>query len=313
MKIFKLSYGLMAAAMFTIVSCDINKYPEFDDADAFVAIQTTTASVAENNGKAIEIPVMLTSLSGLSGSVDFTITPAETAGAVEGVNYRIGNTSNTLTFSKESATQNIIIEPIDNDTFGGDVKFTITLTNPQGVDLGANKSCVVTVEDDEHPLAFILGTFTAKGVSYFFGEEEWEVTLSKDADDLSKVWITNLVNGGSSPSTPVYGIVNEEKTQILIPVAQEIATSSGYPHILLEGFYGNHQTYGIDDEHGADGDDIETASDIPSGDNIVGLIAPDGTITIIDWIGSHVYSDDAATASAGWYNIVQHGVVMKKN
>ena len=36
-----------------------------------------------------------------------------------------------------------------------------------------------------------------------------------------------------------------------------------------------------------------------------------GTITIQDWFGSHVYKDDAGT-SAGWYNIFQAGVVLKK-
>ena len=306
MKIFKLTYGLMAAATLTLASCNINEYPEFDDANAFVAIQQTSASVAEN-GSVLEIPVMLTSLSGISGSVDFEITPAESAGAVEGVQYRLENDSKTLTFSKDAPTQTIKIVPLDNDSFSGDSKFTITLSNPKGVNLGANKTCVVTVEDDEHPLSFILGTLVGKGESYFNGEEEWEVTFAKDPDDLSKVWIYNLVSGGSSSSSPVYGIVNEEKTEIHIPVGQEIAKSSSYPKILLEGFYGDHSAFGIDDGHNEDGEE-----DIANGGYITGLIAPDGTITLIDWFGSHVYTDDAATASAGWYNIMTSGVVLKK-
>ncbi len=306
MKIFKLTYGLMAATMLSLASCNLNEYPEFDDANAFVAIQKSSASVAEN-GDVLEIPVMLTSLSGIAGSVDFTITPAETAGAKEGEQFKILNDSKTLTFTKDAPTQYIRIQPIDNDTFSGDTKFTINLANSQGAQLGANKSCVVTIEDDEHPLSFILGTLTAKGTSYFNGEQEWEIVLSKDAEDLSKVWITNLVPGGSSSSSPVYAIVNDEKTEIHIPVKQEIALSSSYPHILLEGFYGDHSAFGIEDGHTTDGDE-----DIPNGGYITGLIAADGTITLIDWFGSCVYTDDAATASAGWYNIMQTGIVLKK-
>lgn len=306
MKIFKLTYGLMAAATLTLASCNLNEYPEFDDANAFVAIQQTSASVSEN-GNMLEIPVMLTSLSGISGSVDFEITPAESAGAVEGVQYRLENDSKTLTFTKDAPTQTIKIVPLDNDSFSGDTKFTITLSNPKGANLGANKTCVVTVEDDEHPLSFILGTLVGKGESYFNGDTEWEVTFGKDPDDLSKVWIYNLVSGGSSSSSPVYGIVNEEKTEIHIPVGQEIAKSSSYPKILLEGFYGDHSAFGIDDGHTDDGEE-----DIPNGGYITGLIAPDGTITLLDWFGSHVYTDDAATASAGWYNIMTSGVVLKK-
>ena len=306
MKIFKLTYGLMAAAMLTFASCNINDYPEFDDANAFVAIQQTSASIAEN-GDTLKIAVMLTSLAGIQGSVDFTITPSETGGAVEGKDYVLVNNSKTLTFTKENPTQEILIVPIDNDTFGGDINATIELTNSQGANLGANKTCSVTIEDDEHPLSFILGALNAKGESYFNGEEEWTVTFSKDADDLSKVWITNLVPGGSSSSSPLYGIVNEEKTEIHIPIGQEIAISSSYPHILFEGWYGDHSQFGIDDEHTADGEE-----DITAGGYVTGLIAPDGTITLIDWFGSHVYTDDAATASGGWYNILMSGVVLKK-
>lgn len=306
MKIFKLTYGLMAAAMLTFVSCNINEYPEFDDADAFVAIQQTSASISENGGT-LKVPVMLTSLSGIQGSVDFTITPDENGGAKEGEHFTLEGGSKTLTFTKDEPTQYIVFNIKDNDSFGGDVRLTINLTNPQGVNLGANKSCKVTIEDDEHPLSAILGTLTAKGPSYFNGEQEWEVVFSKDPDDMSKVWITNLVPGGSSVSSPVYGVVNEEKTEIHIPVGQEIAKSSSYPKILLEGFYGDHSAFGIDDGQTADGDE-----DIPNGGYITGLIAADGSITIIDWFGSHVYTDDAATSSAGWYNIMATGVVLKK-
>lgn len=292
MKLFKLSYGLVAATLL-LVSCDINKYPEFDDANAFVAIQKTSASIAENQGT-LQIPVMLTSLSGIQGSVDFTLTPAATGGAVEGTHYKLLNSGKTLTFTKDEPVQYIQIEPIDNDTFGGDVRLTITLENAQGVQVGAVKECNVTIEDDEHPLSFILGTLTAKGPSYFNGDQEWSVTFEKDASDLSKVWIYNLVEGGSG-SDPVYGVVNEEKTEIHIPVGQEIAKSSSYGLIALEGFYGE------------DGEE-----DIPLGGYITGIIDADGTITLQDWFGSHVYNDAAGTSSAGWYNIFQAGVVLKK-
>ena len=92
MKIFKLTYGLMAAAALTLASCNLNEAPEFDDADAFVAIQQTSASVTEN-GNELQIPVMLTSLSGVQGSVDFEISFPETNAAQEGVHYTLGNTS----------------------------------------------------------------------------------------------------------------------------------------------------------------------------------------------------------------------------
>jgi hypothetical protein len=291
MKINKLTYGLLAATMFSFVSCDINEYPKFDNANAFVAIQQTSASISET-GEELSIPVMLTSLGGMNGSVDFEITPDEQKGAVEGTHYTILNDSKTLNFTADAATQYIKFKIIDNDVFGGDVKMTITLKNAQGVQLGASKTCVVTIEDNEHPLAFILGTMTAIGYDYFSdgAEKEWTATFEKDPADLTKVWIYNICSGGCS--LPVYGIVNEEKTEIRIPVGQATANTSSYD-VILEGFRDNGET------------------DIENGDCIIGKISEDGTITIEDWFGAHAYSA-GTTNSAGWYAIEMGGVFKKQ-
>ena len=291
MKIFKLALGMAAGLL--LASCNINELPEYDDSNAFVAFTSSSVNVGEEEGSK-QVEVLLTSIGGIETTVNFEVAPAETAGAVEGKHYTIEG-GKSLTFKKDAPTQKITLNIIDNDTFDGDVKFTIKLLDPEGVQLGASKTCSVTIEDDEHPLLFILGTLSAKGPSYFNGDTEWEVRIAKDDSDLSKVWIFNLVPGGSSSSSPVYGIVNDDKTEIRIPVGQEVAVSSSYPHILLNGYYGE------------EGDEK-----IPTGGYITGEIAEDGTITLQDWFGSQVFSDDAASNSLGWYNMMQAGVTLKK-
>ena len=291
MKIFKIALGMAAGLL--LASCNINELPEYDDSNAFVAFTSSAVSVGEEEGSK-QVEVLLTSIGGIETTVNFEVAPAETAGAVEGKHYTIEG-GKSLTFTKDAPTQKITLNIIDNDTFDGDVKFTIKLLDPEGVQLGASKTCSVTIEDDEHPLLFILGTLSAKGPSYFNGDTEWEVRIAKDDSDLSKVWIYGLVPGGSSSSSPVYGIVNDEKTEIRIPIGQEVAVSSSYPHILLNGYYGE------------EGDEK-----IPTGGYLTGTIAEDGTITIQDWFGSQVFSDDAASNSLGWYNLMQAGVTLKK-
>lgn len=290
MKIFKLALGMAAALL--LASCNINELPEYDDSNAFVAFTSSSVNVGEEEGSK-QVEVLLTSIGGIETTVNFEVAPAETAGAVEGKHYTIEG-SKSLTFKKDAPTQKITLNIIDNDTFDGDVKFTIKLLDPEGVQLGASKTCSVTIEDDEHPLLFILGTLSAKGVSDFYGDTEWEVRIAKDDSDLSKVWIYGLVPGGSSSSSPVYGIVNDEKTEIRIPVGQEVAVSSSYPHILLNGFYG------------------DTEEKIPTGGYITGEIAEDGTISIKDYFGSQVFSDDAASNSLGWYNLMDPIITLKK-
>jgi hypothetical protein len=290
MKIFKLALGMAAGLL--LASCNINELPEYDDSNAFVAFTSSAVSVGEEEGSK-QVEVLLTSIGGIETTVNFEVAPAETAGAVEGKHYTIEG-GKSLTFTKDAPTQKITLNIIDNDTFDGDVKFTIKLLDPEGVQLGASKTCSVTIEDDEHPLLFILGTLSAKGVSDFNGDTEWEVRIAKDDSDLSKVWIYNLVPGGSSSSSPVYGIVNDDKTEIRIPVGQEVAVSSSYPHILLNGFYG------------------DTEEKIPTGGYITGEIAEDGTISIKDYFGSQVFSDDAASNSLGWYNLMDPIITLKK-
>jgi len=290
MKIFKLALGMAAGLL--LASCNINELPEYDDSNAFVAFTSSSVNVGEEEGSK-QVEVLLTSIGGIETTVNFEVTPAETAGAVEGKHYTIEG-GKSLTFTKDAPTQKITLNIIDNDTFDGDVKFTIKLLDPEGVQLGASKTCSVTIEDDEHPLLFILGTLSAKGVSDFNGDTEWEVRIAKDDSDLSKVWIYNLVPGGSSSSSPVYGIVNDDKTEIRIPVGQEVAVSSSYPHILLNGFYG------------------DTEEKIPTGGYITGEIAEDGTISIKDYFGSQVFSDDAASNSLGWYNLMDPIITLKK-
>ncbi len=291
MKILKLTYGLFALAALTLVSCVKNEQPTFDDSNAFVAIQQSSASVNEQATESLKIPVMLTSLNGVEGSVDFAIEADETAGAIEGTHYTLVNSSKTLNFTKDAPTQYIELKTIDNDTFGGDVKLTITLTNPQGAILGANKACKVTISDNEHPLSLILGSFHCVGESGFGGDLDWELTIEKDASDLNKVWISNLVPGGSGMS--VYATVSEDKTTLSIPVGQDIYSTSSYD-CKIRAFYGH------------DGEE-----EITAGGTITGTIAADGTITIADDYGTYAYNK-GTTTGAGWYEYVMGGSVWTK-
>ncbi|MGM9734043.1 MAG: Calx-beta domain-containing protein [Prevotella sp.] len=289
----KITFGLIALAAMAFSSCS-NDLPEFNNADAFVALRQSTATMGETSGEN-ELTVLLTSLGGKEGSVDFEIVSDSIAPAVEGTDFQILNESKTLKFTKEVNEQVIKIKVIDNDVYTGDKRFTINLVNAQGVNIGAEKSITVTIEDDEHPLAFMLGTYAAKGPGYFDGGEmvDWTVKIAKDDSDVSKVWITNMVPNGSN--TPIYGTVNDAKDEIRIPVKQDIVITSSYPHVFFEAWYG------------VDGDeDVE--------DFVVGHITVNDSgkavISFPDyWFGSHVYKDDAASVSAGWYEIIMAGAV----
>lgn len=273
-------------------SCEkLNETPVFSDSDAFVKINKPTMGINENAG-ILRIPVTLVSASGIATSVTYKVTDGT---AKVNDNYTLVDATKTLTFTAENRTQNIEINIVNLALlYTGDLKFTVEIEATGTVKMGSDNKCTVTIQDLDHPLTPILGDYDAVGTSYFNGSEQWTVTLAKDATDVTKVWISNFVKGGSSLA--VYGVVDAEMTIIKVPVYQVIATSSSYPLIRLEGYYG------------PDG-----ATEIPSGGFITLEVAADkSSIAVKDEIGSRVWKDADATQSAGWYNIFAADIVLTK-
>lgn len=317
----KLTFGILSLA-FLIVGCAKNELPTFKPSDSFIAFTTTTANLAEDSKSPVAIEVLCSSLWGINASVEFEITPREVTidtivvkledrdsisykitdkGAKEGVHFTyttscLKNFSSTdstkLLFSKNQVSDTIFIMPIDNGVFTSDLYFSIKLKNVEGANLGASNLCEVTLSDDEHPLAFMLGSFTGAGESYFNGPSSWDLTITKDPDgDLNKVWLYPFVPSGSGE--PIYGIVNADKTELKIPVKQVLMSWDDGTKALLDGFR-----------------DIEDNDVIPEGEFLNATISADATITIPDVFGSNSYEADGSTS--GWYNIMLNGVTLTK-
>ena len=272
-------------------ACNLNESPVFNDADAFVAFGGTSFSAEETDG-VLEVPVRLTSLDGISTAVTFEVFDST---AVAGIDFELSGGATVLNFDGSDPVQNIEFNILPHEgEFTGDRVFGIALKSAGEANLGGNDTVYVTILDLDHPLSAILGTYTAVGTSYYNGTESWTVTITKDPEgDVSKVWISNLVAGGSSASTPLYGVVNEEKTELKIPVKQTVAVSTSYPSILFGGYYGPDGT-----------------TEIPDGGSVTGLIS-DGKIALQDEIGSMVF--DASNTYLGDFNFFMADVVLTKN
>ena len=284
MKIFKLTYGLMATTMLSLASCNVNDLPEFDDSDAFVAFSSAAVSVGEADGS-VEIPVILTSLKGLSANVAVEVVTEEST-AVEGVDFTI-ETQN-ISFTAEANTAYVKINVVDNDEFTGNKTIKLKLGDTS-VNLGAAKTCTVTIEDDEHPLLFILGSYNTSAVDYWGDSYSWSITVGRDDEDNNKVWISNLspffaANGFVAPDANYfYGFVNEEKTEIRVPVDQEV----GYQTYVLAGF---------DDPDPDEGNVLETGS------NMIIEIHDGGAKLVIP----------NAWGITGWYDLFYGGIEFHK-
>ncbi len=267
-----------------LVGCDLNKEPVFDDKDAFVAFGKSSASIAETGGT-IAIPVTLASVSGIETTISYE---AVDGTAKLGTDYELADGSATLKFGPEGRTQNIVINILPHEgTYTGDLKFTLKFKSTGDVNAGYENSCVITIVDTDHPLNFILSTYTTTTVTGR-GEYTWDIKVDKDAEDVSKVWISDLEPyfasyGYTAPKyNYFYGIVNAEKTQITIPTNQKL----GYGNVILIGLDAPLL------------DDANTVQDI-----IVEISADGSTLTIPNAWGP---DED------GWWNYCEGGAVFTK-
>jgi len=234
---------LVAVAAFA-ASCNMNNDPVFDDADAFVAFDKAAMSCKESDGS-ISIPVTLASVAGVSTTVSYTTVDGT---AVSGKDFELADGSATLTFSAEARTQYIKVNIFDRaGEYTGDLKFSVTFKSTGDVNAGFDKTCTITILDNDHPLAAILNTYTASGSSYFNGDIAWDMTLEKDEKDVSKVWFNTLCGGVDG----FYGIVTMEDSKpvsIAIPmgqISQTKKTTSGDGNIYL---YGLSNDFDLTDE-----------------------------------------------------------------
>ena len=237
--------GLAVVAAAALSSCDSNDPSKFNDKDAFVAFDKTAFSLSEKysaNGDVFKIPVTLASVKGLEETVKFEVVSPETKGAKEGVNFEVLTTSGVLSFNAENRTQYIEVKTIYDGVYTGDLQFSINLVGTESVPAGSESTCTVTINDVDHPLSFMLGSYTATGDNYWDGPVTWTMTFYKDAKDDHMVWIDNLfqVDGWANEKTRYYGTINEDHTVLNIPFGQEtVYTYSNGKPVTLLGFDGN--------------------------------------------------------------------------
>lgn len=271
MKIKSLLYTALASILL-FASCDLNKQPEFDDnTQAHVAFTATSGNVKEavdGVPGVIELKLVAASKAGVATAVTFATTDtayAEKLRAVEGVNYRIvkietyqelnngrtrenvisteftAETPRVINFDADHRFASIYIETIDNDEESGDAKFDVVLTNSTNTLLGAHKSFAITISDDENPMNTLVGTYKAHAVSMFTGypDEEWELTITRDDEDETKLWIHPICNFGGLPASsiaPAECVVDLVAGTIQVPYSQTLYGADGQTyHMILAG------------------------------------------------------------------------------
>lgn len=291
-KVF--TYLTVAGAALFAAACDPNNAPVFDDSDAFVGFSSTRVTVSESvvkksgektdMGDTVFIPVTLGSVAGLAGSATYTIVPDTTKDGVypvEGIHYELvdNDGTGTLKFDADNRTRYIGIAGKLYDEYTGNLSLNIKVKASSGLKTGAQDVCTVVITDVNHPLADLIGSWTSTVESAFdYAEYVVTTTMEPDADDVTKIWFTNLQ---VDVPMKVYGIVSGEKGErvITVPCGQK-SVVGGYEFELLW----------LDTEEAADSD----------GEVVIAQQVDESLLS--EEYGFGVYAYDAETGDElGWY------------
>ncbi len=251
---------LLAAGMMSCEEADLT----FDQDNAFVAFSSGSGSLSESASEPliIEIYYASTSTAPLSVEVTFDASGFDNP-AVEGEDFNVVS-SKTVSFENE-LVQLIEIEAIDNEVRDQDRSVNITLSGDASIGMagGMNGTFLLTIVDNEHPLANWIGDYVVTADSYgdvLNGEadgawnEEWAVTTAPVDGDETQLSIVGMAFG----DLPVIASVDLDAMTITLPAGANTGEGYGYGPTVI--WRGNYET-------------VEEA-------DVVGSINADGSIAI---------------------------------
>lgn len=158
MKFSKIFAIGLAAITMTACSDDDNKMNT--EQDAVVSLGLTQMEVDEDdNGSIYNIPVNITGER--NGNVKVTLEVTE-EDAIEDVHFYV--TTKTLTIGEDDNYINFEFHPTGDDVVNEDRKFSVSIVNAEGASIGNDKTCQITLLDDDKYMLEIypklLGSYT---------------------------------------------------------------------------------------------------------------------------------------------------------
>lgn len=264
---------ILTVAMFMVTSCDDNYPIIYDESNIIVGMSSSTLSVKEDATGSFKLY-----LGGATGteatdvtlqiSVDGIAKPA-----VEGTDFTLSSKNLNVPLGVASVT----VTPINNTVFTGNKQFRVTIaSNSKNYGVAAQKSILVTIVDDEHPLKNWIGTYTVAAVSYGkpgAWDEEWTVVTSPVAGDVTKLALVGISDG----TKPVIATFNTVDMTIEIETPQDMGEIYGYASPYWgEIYYGTDVLFGLVGGDWAD----PTDGNLVAGNKLTGTIEANGTIKI---------------------------------
>ncbi len=283
---------------FLFASCEKDNFADrtkdFFKKNTIISFSSTNIKVKEN-AKILNVVVNFSALKGKKASADIELDyDGIKKKAVEGQNFKfIGKKK--VEFNGKNFTDTIKIEILDNTVFTGKLNFGLKLVNVKGakiIGIDGGVKTTVTIVDDEHPLAIVLGKYkqvdtSQKNDGTTEEKPAYDVTIEPVDGSIEEIKITNIWNRGGS----VIAKVDLDNSTVSILPSQIIFT---------------HKDYGKFRALAVQGD--ETAPNKPIG----GTFDDKGNITLDFWVVSLSKGDAVEESKAGLYGIFPKSVLTKQ-
>ncbi len=291
--------GFFLSLLILFTGCELNEPDAFKTADTNVAFDANfSARFSETDGR-VGIPVVL---AGVPGGVKVKVTIASSTDgltgttAIEGTDYTIEN--KTIEFNNGFGIDSVYVNIIDNDEFTGNKTFNLVLESisPDNLKKNVASSITVTIIDDEHPWAALIGTYTISAKSLFDGSA-LSIPAVVSANEVDINTLNIVFNTGSTPTAAEMKI-KEEGGDITISIAD-----NQYIGVLPKPT-GAWNRYFRATHYDEPSDDLFTLSSLKG-------VFKDGVITCTDGFGIEAINPGTG-ASGGFFTLTLDGVKFTK-
>ena len=243
---------ILTAAATVLASCDrTDSYKGGDVFNSgegpFVTLDFLGAQGIREDAGTFKVPIRVL---GKHGTFSVTV-QTEDGTAINGKDFALVEPkSGVLNFGTQDVVKYVEFSITRGEegvyTEPGVKSFTFLLASSTGgVDLGSVRKATMNINDSDHPLTDILGTWNAKANDYFSGDVSWKMTLMPVEGDLEKVRINGLTasfEDGYNPDEDIDFTVSvkvsgdEGAREFVVPMGKELKTKVNNNTLSVWGF-----------------------------------------------------------------------------
>ncbi len=294
MKKIYLIASLLIGILFVSCEKEENSAEKFFNKNSIISFKQTNIKVDENS-KVLNVVVSFSALKGKKASADIEVEyDGIKTKAVEGKDFKfLGDKK--VEFDGTNLTDTVKIEIVDNSELTGNFQFGLKLVNVKGaniIGIDGGVKTTITIVDDEHPLAIVLGKYkqvdsSSQADGSTKDEKPYNVVIERIDGNIEEVQITNVWDGGRT----IIAKVDIDNNTISILPGQVVFKHSSYGTFRAVAVAGGK---------------------LAPTEPIIGTFDDKGNITLGFWVVNLAEADAVSADKAGNYGVYPKSVLTKQ-